>query len=527
MLKMNKENFLYSIALAVVIFALRFAFFADEKTDFSSDTGHYAIASEFYSIQDYAPHLPGYFLYVKLIKVVSFLTGSPQSAMKWLSLLFSVAGSLFLFRIARNYTGEKASFLLALLIMTNPFVWFFGCNNEIYTFDLFFSAAIVFAGLNNKWIYSTPPILALGMGIRLSSAVLLLPVVVYLWYNHNKKQGIYWARFFEFTSLAVVLLLMWLIPMFRSAGGIGKYIALYDTHYPFIPSGVLYNLSNFIGYAWYILLPFASIAAFAGYMLFRGKPISWKEFKENNSKELFTAIYWLAPALIVFTFFNYQKGYFLLAAGALFLLYILWYKQGLLKNSIVIAVILIQSALFFAMPYSEPPDELNFTAQARSFGREEAWAHRLVSGFSMGAQRIAAYDGYYSDIHKGIKETNELIKVKKKYFYMFDPSCLVFARGFQALMPSQTFCVLNNYDMRTYFSYNEYELRKTTDPYYMIKNAIIISRKSFYEKYLKGIAAPIKEYDTYVFLDGNEINGIRLLQIYTDLYDEREDKEKE
>lgn len=526
MVKIDKNSFLYSVALAIIILATRILFFAGGNTEFSPDTGHYAIASNYYSIQDYAPHLPGYFIYVKMIKLVSFITGTPQSAMKLLSLVFSIAGGLFLFRLASNYTDEKSSLLLTLLIMTNPFVWFFGCNNEIYTFDLFFSAVVILAGMNNKWIYSTPPILALGMGIRLTSGIFLLPVVIYLWYSHNKKQGIYWSRFFEFMSLAVVLLLMWAIPMFRSAGGIDKYFALYQTHNPMVNSGVLFNISNLIGFAWYILLPFGIFLVYFLIRMKSVKPSGWNTIRTEYGRELLTAVYWILPSLLIFILLHYQKGYLLLVTGAMFLVYVITSRTGFLKNSVILIVIVLQTALFLAMPYSEPPDELNFTAKARNFGKFDAWMQRAVSGFSMGAQRISAYDDYYDDIHRGIKETQSYMRENRKYFYLIDPSCLIYARSFQARYPSKTFTLLNNFDMTTYFSFNEYEFRKTTDPYYMIKNSIIITRKSFYQKYLKGIAVPVKEYDTHVFLDGNEINGLRILQLYTDLYDERDDKEK-
>jgi hypothetical protein len=374
--------------------------------------------------------------------------------------------------------------------------------------------------MNGKWIYSTAPILAMGMGIRLTSGILLLPVLVYLWYNHNKKEGIYWFRFFEFTSLGLVLLLMWAIPMIRSAGGVDKYIALYGTHYPFIALGPLYNLANFIGNSWYILVPFGLLLIFFIIRLSNDNPVGYKTLKEEYGKELLTIFYWLVPALIVFIFFNYMKGYFLLAVGSFFLMYVIFAKYDILKNSIIICLIVAQSALFFFMPYSEPSDELNFNEKSRNFGRFDAFTERLTSGFSMGLNRINAYNQYYKDIYQGIKETSMYMKENKKFFYFLDPSCLVFARGLQANFPSKTFTVMNNYDMTSYFSYNEYELRKTTDPYYMIKNAVIITRKSFYEKYLKGIAEPIKEYDTYVFLDGNEINGLKLLDLYSGLYSE-------
>ncbi len=523
MVKFDKKDLLYGTLLVVIVLVTRFCFSVDDNVAFTDGTGHMIMGSKLFSLVDQSPQLPGYYLYVKLVKIFAIVTGSPHQSMLLLSVLFSMAGAIFFYRIARYFTDELNSFLLTLLIFTNPFVWFQGCISEIFAFNLFLGSLLVFAGMNSKWIYATPPILGLGLGVSLSGGLLMVPALVWLWYLHHKREGILWVRLTEFSSLALVLMLMWVIPMVRSVEGDPGYLGLWDKLSPLAATGFTSGLSYMVGTTWSLLIPFATIALWFVLRTLKGKPLSLKAFYNENKNEIIMMALWLVPAMFIFVVRSYNPGDFLLVAGVPFMFYVLAVKHGFLKMPVIIAVIALQAILFFVFPYNEPTDEMNFNSRTCKMGGTEMWTDRVMSDYSMSYNRIRAYNGYYAEVLSGLRNSRDFMVNNSKYFYVVDPSCLVQARTFQTVFPQKTFATLKKSNMKLYHSYNENELRETTDPYYLVKNAMIITKRSFYEKYLRGIAEPpYKVFDNYVFLVGNDRNALQFLEVYKNYYEEIE-----
>jgi len=209
---------------------------------YSWDAGNFVLAADSYRLEEAKPHLPGYYLYVESIKILSLITGNHFKSMILLSVTYSALAALFLYLIVSKWYTNKESFAITLMILTNPLSWYFGAVSEIYAFDLFFSAAIAYPILSTRLVLLTPALMAIGCGIRPSSAVLLLPLYVYFWCQYFRKKTVSVKTIIISHMVAVVFLLLWLIPLISSAGGLHNYLQLYHMYNP------IENIMHF----WYI-----------------------------------------------------------------------------------------------------------------------------------------------------------------------------------------------------------------------------------------------------------------------------------
>jgi len=173
-MKNNNKEIIVFLSLIIITIISRLIF--SESIYYYEDGPTFATATINYNIKMISPHLPGYYLHVKIIKLFSYFFTNIHSAMVMLSVFYSGLAAGLIYFIFRKWLKIYPSILLTLFLITNPFVWFFGCTSEIYSYDLFFSSLLVLAGLSGRWIYYTPLILALGTGVRQSSGVLLLPL---------------------------------------------------------------------------------------------------------------------------------------------------------------------------------------------------------------------------------------------------------------------------------------------------------------------------------------------------------------
>ncbi|MCL5991197.1 MAG: DUF2723 domain-containing protein [Bacteroidetes bacterium] len=137
----------------------------------SYDSGNYCLASISYSIENDRPHLPGYFLYVQLVKNIYQITHNFYYSLLFLSILFSSISSVFVYLILKNYFKIIQSYLLTLIILFNPLVWFYGSSTEIYAFDLFFSSLVFYTGIQRNGIYFLPILIALGTGVSQTNKI--------------------------------------------------------------------------------------------------------------------------------------------------------------------------------------------------------------------------------------------------------------------------------------------------------------------------------------------------------------------
>ena len=158
-----KTKIIHLILLTVLLTAGRILYKSGDYTHFSSDPPLFAMAVDDYSLEDYRPHLPGYFLHVQLAKVVIYFGCSPSGALIYLSILYSILGAIVFYMFAAGHIGNTSAFYLTILMSFNPFIWFFSCISEIYIVELLLSLLLVSLGNSRKGLLYTPLLAALGM----------------------------------------------------------------------------------------------------------------------------------------------------------------------------------------------------------------------------------------------------------------------------------------------------------------------------------------------------------------------------
>ena len=146
---MNKRNF-YKIYLILFTFLSSYLFFIEYNIFLSDDDAGFALASFDFDLFSIRPHLPGYFLYVCLIKLLNLITFDSFLSMKVIIIFCSVLTSLALFELFNCFFKYTSSFLITLIIITNPITWLFRVVPESYLFDLLFASLIFLLFIKKK-----------------------------------------------------------------------------------------------------------------------------------------------------------------------------------------------------------------------------------------------------------------------------------------------------------------------------------------------------------------------------------------
>jgi hypothetical protein len=537
-----KNDYIYIISLIALSLLLRYLTMPGSDISYSFDTGNYILATDDYSIKDHRPHAPGYFLFVKMLEAASIFTKDAFSAFFLLSNLFIALSVSFLYLLVRKWVGVKGSFFLSLIFITNPIIWFYANIPETYSFDVLFSIAIVYVGVERKYSYLTLPFLALGAGVRISSGVLMIPIAIYLLYRAWKLRGISIKSLLLSLFFAIILFLLWFLPMISLSGGLSEWFSIIAMHNPFPDSREAFSAISILKNSFYVFL---YIAFFIGAALISYIALFFSEkvYEENtNRAELIkTALIWLLPGLFFFIFYYYVKGYLLLLAGGFYLLLALplvnrlsysicslpplpvregwggirnlitrrdgfagirnlithresWGKINFLSPHTIyyftlISAIGIQLLYFFIFPYTDPGLDYHYKSLREKLSTKELIQKRIFSDLSFSCAQLEALDRRYNDVEKAILFT---IKEYPDKVVLIDPSVNAFARSFQPKYPQTKFAEIppvfdNNYqyfsglDSKTISGFKE-----------ILENMIIISTMASDEMYFKDMKQIIK-----------------------------------
>lgn len=195
------------------------------------DSVQFALSFERFNIAEHRPHPPGYLLYVWSGKALNSVVHDPNLTLISLSILATGFATLFiilltleLLREADQKTRLWGSFGGALLYLTNPIVWFYGCVAEIYAFEGLFAALVAYLLIlsNRKpaaLIYGALA-LAVAGGFRPSTEAFLIPFFLLFWKGKNRK--------IVLSSILVLVAanLAWFLTLAMLSGGVKSYLGL-------------------------------------------------------------------------------------------------------------------------------------------------------------------------------------------------------------------------------------------------------------------------------------------------------------
>lgn len=263
----SRRDLLFVLGISALLLTVRWLLRSHLLIDF--DAVNYALGLENYDVRANQPHMPGYFLYIALGRLLLLFTGEANEALVLLSALFGAATLVPLWYCARLLFSERAAAWAVLLGVTSPLLWFQSSVASSRTSEGFFSVLIAWLCLilrrspSSMALWWLAGSLALASGIRPQAALFLAPIT--LWGVWRVPRGRLLGAFALF-GLGVAC---WAVPMLQAIGGVREYLLLnkaqsetfivHDTGVPFATSPtdalkrLAWNVGRVLLYAFFTL----------------------------------------------------------------------------------------------------------------------------------------------------------------------------------------------------------------------------------------------------------------------------------
>lgn len=316
----------YSLLMAAVLLT-RIPFRSGLLYDL--DSVNFATGMARFDVTVFQPHAPGYYLYIVLGRLFSFVFTNANDALTAISIVFSCLAVVAIHRLTEELYDRDAAIAAGFLFVFSPLYWFHGTVALVYVVEGCFSALIgwlcwqTYSGKRDRSLLSAAA-LALCIGFRQSSCLFLGP----LWlFSLRGKPKATVAK--AFGVLAVVCV-AWFAPMAAESGGpVAYFQGLYDLWTAVAGQRTSFT-STEVGGVW---LAFARAVAIIGifaltFGFFSFSPLALAATRNRNTagvernveRSLFFLV-WLIPGLLFFTFvyLNFvNSGYLLVLTPPLF-----------------------------------------------------------------------------------------------------------------------------------------------------------------------------------------------------------------
>ena len=330
-----------------------------------------------FDVTQASPHAPGYWLYVAIGRGIRALTplGTADSLLAASAL--AAAGTVALgFVVGRDLGGRWLGAATSVVLLTSPFVAFYGSSIGTYPFDALASLVLLWLAWRSRYgtwhAAAAAFVLGLAGGTRQSSLVLLAPLALVALVRGVRRAPAR-ARF-VLTALAAGAagVAAWALPMaLDQPGGLGavreestrmwrQAVEVSSPAYGAPAEGVRYNVGQATGYtlaAVGLLVP-ATVAAVVLARRTRNRvhldPVPRRE-RPKVSVPLLLAVAALPPFAFV-TVFHFGKAGYVLSYLPAFVLLLLWPaaalgpRSRLLVTALVFGACLVQLVRFAAAP---------------------------------------------------------------------------------------------------------------------------------------------------------------------------------
>jgi hypothetical protein len=457
-----------------------------ESSPSSWDASSFYLAATDFNIAADRPHLPGYYLHVELIRFFRVFL-QPMAANVAPSLMWSTLCGVPLFALVRRRLSLSDALLCVIFLAANPMLWFYGCVSEIYAFDAFFSLSILYLALRPRLTPVLFVAMALGAGVRQSSAVLLMPVVIWCVAGQVRSHALPYSRLVLSLLLGMISLALWGVPFIAACGGIRGYLELYTTH---PPGAVVSAASNAVSMMQYGVYAFAVSCAL----------LLWQRRADNGSRGDSSVsrpviLLWVLPALAMFLFTTYTKGYFLLIVAAPVLAMAhsnssqprktsspsqhssSQAQQSLSQTGRLFGMgILAHAAVFLVVPHLMPGLDL-VLAPKHGVSKWQKAAQRVTSVFSMTRSRLLHERTYMDDTDSLL--TRYAVSAGGAAASVFvDPAYPLTARALQPRHPGTELCMLYTHATNALLVHHDISQKQEQGVAARLKRSVILSTAS-------------------------------------------------
>jgi hypothetical protein len=211
--------------LAAGSFVLCLAYFTKWPTEWDSVQLTFGVSR--FDIREGSPHPPGYWLYVFAGRLVRAAT--PLNAQHSLQLLAALAAAAtvgLVYVVGRDAKNRWLGLAAAAFMATSPYLLFYGSTPASYCFDALLCVALLLFAMRARpgsrhGLYATA-LLALGSGLRPSSALILAPLVLWALVRSVRSAG----QFAAAAAAGALGLVAWIAPMLaQQPGGAHDYFS--------------------------------------------------------------------------------------------------------------------------------------------------------------------------------------------------------------------------------------------------------------------------------------------------------------
>lgn len=225
----NVPRWIVPVGLALATILLRLPWMS--RFPFSWDAAQYSLGVGLFSPLDHQPHPPGYPVYTWLGSVLRFVFHDAHRALVVLSILGAATTVVVTFLLAQQIVGRRRAWIPAVLLMTNPFFWYFTEVAAPYVFDgltlltLFLLLVRTHRRPSRQEVWLSGLVLAIGTGIRPLSIILFLPVWMLLLVTAVRQRVFRVRGLFILVLCTGIAVATWFVPLLIFSGGWQQYAA--------------------------------------------------------------------------------------------------------------------------------------------------------------------------------------------------------------------------------------------------------------------------------------------------------------
>ncbi|MBS1826021.1 MAG: DUF2723 domain-containing protein [Acidobacteria bacterium] len=373
----RKENY---VPIVLVLLTAVTRYLTRSRVLYDIDSVNFAMGLDHWDPAVHQPHPPGYFLYVLLGRLVRMAVGDANDALVLVSLVSGCAAVWLVYRLAEDWYGARAAACAGVLFVVSPLVWFHGTVALTYGVEMMFSAAAGYLCWRGgaAGLVGAAAVIALSAGFRQSSALFLLPLLVY------SLRRVGWATRVWAACVFVLTTLCWVMPMVWAAGGMGAYVDALWALWTLVPGNVSQGIAGPAMVVGRVLTVSFVLVTIFGLAAVRGIA------KWGGGERRFVLV-WVGPALVFFclVFFKYaNSGYLLIVSPPLFAW--LGYRMAGARVGWILAVVFVNSAMYLFGPWYFSWREV------RQFERElAATAAAIRAQVKPGKTLLVGFDSHF------------------------------------------------------------------------------------------------------------------------------------